>query len=78
MIEVTGSSEEILKEEVKEYKDMLTCTTCRAARKDTIMLKCYHVFCQACVSKRYETRQRRCPTCSVPFGANDYHRIFLA
>ncbi|OQV25346.1 E3 ubiquitin-protein ligase Bre1 [Hypsibius exemplaris] len=77
LIEVTGSSEEILKEDIREYKELLNCNSCKAARKDTVLTKCYHVFCYSCISKRYETRQRRCPQCSTQFGANDYHRLYL-
>ncbi|XP_055327982.1 E3 ubiquitin-protein ligase Bre1-like [Paramacrobiotus metropolitanus] len=78
LVEITGSSEEILKEDLREYKDLLNCPSCKCARKDTVLTKCFHVFCNSCISKRYETRQRRCPQCGTSFGANDYRRLYLA
>lgn len=45
--------------------------------QDTVITKCYHVFCEDCVRTQIKTRQRKCPQCTVAFGDNDYQRIFL-
>ncbi|XP_033113496.1 E3 ubiquitin-protein ligase BRE1A-like isoform X2 [Anneissia japonica] len=76
-IELTSSADEVLMEEIRTYKDLLTCPCCKKGRKNVILSKCYHVFCFDCIKTRYETRQRKCPKCNAGFGANDYHRIWL-
>nr|XP_006818089.1 PREDICTED: E3 ubiquitin-protein ligase BRE1B-like [Saccoglossus kowalevskii] len=76
-IELAGSADEILLEENKTYKTQLTCPCCNVKRKDTVLTKCFHLFCSECIKTRYETRQRKCPECNAAFGANGYHRIYL-
>merc|ERR1712203_336138 len=70
--------DEILKEEIREYKETLTCPSCKVKRKDAILTKCFHAFCYDCLRTRYETRQRTCPKCNAAFGASDYHRLYLS
>jgi len=69
--------DEVLMEENKEYKLKLTCPICNVYAKDTVLTKCYHVFCHKCIQKRYETRQRKCPKCQNGFGHNDFHKIYI-
>ncbi|XP_022207571.2 E3 ubiquitin-protein ligase Bre1 [Nilaparvata lugens] len=76
-IELAGTLDEVMLEEIKEYKDTLTCPSCKVKRKDAVLSKCFHVFCWDCLRTRYETRQRKCPKCNAAFGANDYHRLYL-
>jgi E3 ubiquitin-protein ligase BRE1 len=76
-IEIAGNTDEVLQEEIKEYKETLTCPSCKVKRKDAVLIKCFHVFCFDCLRTRYETRQRKCPKCNAAFGANDYHRLYL-
>ncbi|KAK8761901.1 hypothetical protein V5799_026827 [Amblyomma americanum] len=75
--ELATNTDEVLMEEVKEYKEQLTCPSCKVKRKDAVLIKCFHVFCYDCLKTRYETRQRKCPKCNAPFGTNDYHRLYL-
>jgi len=77
-IEMTGSTDEVVLAEIQEYKDILTCPSCKVRRKDAVLTKCFHVFCFDCLRTRYETRQRKCPKCNAAFGANDYHRLYLS
>uniref|UniRef100_A0A336K392 E3 ubiquitin protein ligase n=1 Tax=Culicoides sonorensis TaxID=179676 RepID=A0A336K392_CULSO len=78
-IEMTGTTiDEVLLEEIREYKETLTCPSCKVKRKDAVLSKCFHVFCYDCLRTRYETRQRKCPKCNCAFGANDYHRLYLS
>jgi len=77
-IEAAGTADEVLREELREYKDTLTCPSCKVSRKDAVLSKCFHVFCFDCLRTRYETRQRKCPKCNAGFGANDYHRLYLS
>ncbi|XKL63504.1 hypothetical protein PGB90_005868 [Kerria lacca] len=76
-IEAAGTPNIVLMEEIKEYKETLTCPSCKVKRKDAVLTKCFHVFCWDCLKARYETRQRKCPKCNAAFGANDYHRLYL-
>ncbi|XP_017482290.1 PREDICTED: E3 ubiquitin-protein ligase Bre1-like [Rhagoletis zephyria] len=77
-IEMAGSTiDEVVLEEIREYKETLTCPSCKVKRKDAVLSKCFHVFCYDCLRTRYETRQRKCPKCNCAFGANDYHRLYL-
>merc|ERR1712029_380504 len=64
-IEMASDMDEILKEEIREYKETLTCPSCKVKRKDAVLTKCSHVFCYDCLRTRYETRQRKCPKCNA-------------
>merc|ERR1712183_407565 len=70
--------DQILKEEIREYKETLTCPSCKVKRKDAVLTKCFHCFCYDCLRTRYETRQRKCPKCNAAFGSSAYHRLYLS
>ena len=72
------SLDEVLQEEIKEYKEQLRCPSCKVKQKDAVLTKCFHVFCIDCLQKRYDTRQRKCPKCNANFGANDFRKIYLS
>ena len=76
--DASALGDEILLEEIKMYKSKLNCPCCGVKKKDTVLTKCFHVFCSECIRIRYETRQRKCPKCNATFGFNDYHKIYLA
>ncbi|XP_063674554.1 E3 ubiquitin-protein ligase BRE1A-like isoform X2 [Bolinopsis microptera] len=69
--------DEVLEEEVRMYKQKLTCPVCNVRKKDAVLTKCYHIFCFECMKLRYDTRQRKCPKCNAAFGASDFHRIYM-
>ncbi|XP_076345558.1 E3 ubiquitin-protein ligase Bre1 isoform X15 [Tachypleus tridentatus] len=75
--ELATTADEVLMEEIREYKENLTCPSCKVKKKDAVLSKCFHVFCFDCLKTRYETRQRKCPKCNGAFGANDFHRLYL-
>ncbi|KFW79927.1 E3 ubiquitin-protein ligase BRE1A, partial [Phalacrocorax carbo] len=75
--DMVPNCDEILMEEIKDYKARLTCPCCNMRKKDAVLTKCFHVFCFECVKTRYDTRQRKCPKCNAAFGANDFHRIYI-
>ncbi|XP_077967389.1 E3 ubiquitin-protein ligase BRE1B-like [Styela clava] len=75
--DVFYNSDEILLEEIKEYKTKLRCPCCNVNNKDAVLTKCFHVFCLNCIKTRYDTRQRKCPKCNAGFGGNDFHRIYI-
>lgn len=76
--ELATTADEVLQEEIREYKDQLTCPSCKARRKDAVLTRCFHVFCYECLKTRYESRQRKCPKCTQNFGASDFHKLYLA
>ncbi|XP_041733838.2 E3 ubiquitin-protein ligase BRE1B isoform X1 [Coregonus clupeaformis] len=76
-VEVYTDADEILQEEINQYKAKLRCPCCNTRDKETVLTKCFHVFCYECLKTRYDTRQRKCPKCNCAFGANDFHRIYI-
>ncbi|KAI9187923.1 E3 ubiquitin-protein ligase bre1 [Blastocladiella emersonii ATCC 22665] len=60
-----------------QYRQLVLCGTCRTRFKDTAITRCMHTFCRQCVNDRIETRQRKCPTCSEPFGQGDVRAIYM-
>ncbi|XP_028263741.1 E3 ubiquitin-protein ligase BRE1B isoform X2 [Parambassis ranga] len=76
-VEMYSDADEILQEEINQYKAKLRCPCCNTRDKETVLTKCFHVFCYECLKMRYDTRQRKCPKCNCAFGANDFHRIYI-
>ncbi|EEC77758.1 hypothetical protein OsI_16895 [Oryza sativa Indica Group] len=68
---------EKLRHEVKEYRGILKCGICHDRQKEVVITKCYHLFCNQCIQKSLGNRQRRCPSCSLSFGANDVKPIYI-
>nr|MBE5724438.1 Bre1 [Cucujiformia] len=45
-MEISGTTlDEVMMEEIREYKETLTCPSCKVKRKDAVLSKCFHVFC---------------------------------
>lgn len=77
-MEMSGATiDEVILQENREYKEALTCDSCKVKQKDAVLTKCFHVFCYECLRNRYDSRQRKCPKCNCAFGANDFHRLYL-
>lgn len=36
-----------------------------------VIVKCYHLFCNACIQRNLEIRHRKCPGCGTAFGQSD-------
>lgn len=72
-----SGGDSVLQEELRVLKQGINCSVCSTRKKDTILTKCYHMFCRHCVTKNLETRLRRCPTCKRPFGSDDTHLVYL-
>ncbi|PLW06217.1 hypothetical protein PCASD_23803 [Puccinia coronata f. sp. avenae] len=58
-------------------KKMLKCNSCKQRFKSHVITRCMHLFCGACLDARLETRQRKCPTCSIAFGTNDVAAVYF-
>lgn len=63
--------------ELDQLKLLIRCSACNLRFKNTIIMKCCHVFCKECLDMRISTRQRKCPNCSDPFGVGDVKPIYL-
>jgi E3 ubiquitin-protein ligase BRE1 len=72
-----GSVDTLLEEEVSTLRKMLRCPICNDNMKDTVITRCFHVFCNPCVKSRIQLRNRKCPGCAKPFGDSDVHSIYL-
>ncbi|KAK6918627.1 Zinc finger, C3HC4 RING-type [Dillenia turbinata] len=66
-----------LKQDLREFKEILKCSICLDRPKEVVITKCYHLFCNPCVQKIMETRHRRCPMCSACFGPNDVKPVYI-
>nr|NVI70116.1 Bre1 [Cucujiformia] len=45
-MEISGTTlDDVMMEEIREYKETLTCPSCKVKRKDAVLSKCFHVFC---------------------------------
>ncbi|KAL7121003.1 hypothetical protein ACP275_02G156900 [Erythranthe tilingii] len=73
----SSSVAEKLRQELKEYKEILKCSVCLDRRKEVVITKCYHLFCNPCLQRIIETRHRKCPICAASFGANDIKPIYI-
>lgn len=68
---------EELRENMDYFKDMVTCSVCSTGRKNRIIGRCFHMFCDKCVQDTLQARNRRCPTCKASFGRNDVHEVYF-
>ncbi|XP_051144585.1 E3 ubiquitin-protein ligase BRE1-like 1 [Andrographis paniculata] len=66
-----------LRQELQEYKEILKCTVCHERRKEVVITKCFHLFCNPCIQRIVEARHRKCPVCSASFGANDVKPVYI-
>ncbi|XP_035540989.1 E3 ubiquitin-protein ligase BRE1-like 1 isoform X1 [Juglans regia] len=68
---------ENLREELREYRDILKCSICLERTKEVVITKCYHLFCNPCVQRIIGTRHRKCPACAASFGPNDVKPVYI-
>lgn len=66
-----------LRQELREYRDILKCGICHERPKEVVITKCYHLFCNPCVQRIIEARNRKCPVCSASFGPNDVKPVYI-
>jgi len=62
--------------ELQLLKRRLKCGVCSTNPKDTVISKCWHLFCAECVQDNLNTRHRKCPACGEKFGSVDVHKVF--
>ncbi|WCJ22965.1 E3 ubiquitin-protein ligase BRE1-like 1 [Euphorbia peplus] len=76
--QIEGSSiVQKLQQELKEYREIVTCNICHERPKEVVITKCYHLFCNPCVQRIIESRHRKCPACATNFGSNDVKPVYI-
>ncbi|KZV74440.1 hypothetical protein PENSPDRAFT_205699 [Peniophora sp. CONT] len=75
--ESSSQKEDQLKAEVQSYSSLLRCSTCRENFRSVYLAKCSHTFCKSCIDTRYASRQRKCPSCQLPFGQADIQTLYF-
>jgi Zinc finger, C3HC4 type (RING finger) len=68
---------ELLVAQVSELRRKVTCSICNDRDKDTVINRCFHVFCRSCVDRNLANRNRKCPTCKKGFDHNDIKHLWL-
>lgn len=63
-------------DELLVVKRRLKCSVCSKNDKDTVITKCWHLFCHGCVEENLTTRNRKCPGCKTKFDKNDVQRVY--
>lgn len=63
--------------DTENLRSLLRCTACDNNFKNTVLLRCMHVFCNDCIEERIKKRKRNCPNCNENFHTADVKRIFL-
>ncbi|KAL5862273.1 hypothetical protein ACOSQ3_003554 [Xanthoceras sorbifolium] len=66
-----------LRQELREYREILKCSICLDRPKEVVITKCYHLFCNPCVQRITESRHRKCPVCAASFGPNDVKPVYI-
>ena len=69
------SSDDRVEEQLKSYKIKTICSVCNSNMMDSLISKCFHVFCESCLNKNQEQRNRKCPICKELFGLADIKQI---
>lgn len=68
---------EKLRQELREYKEIVKCSICHERPKEVVITKCYHLFCNSCVQRIIGSRHRKCPICNLSFGNNDVKPVYI-
>lgn len=56
-------------------KKIVFCHLCKEGQRDTVLSRCGHVFCHACVDHRIRDRSRKCPSCNLVFAESDVKKL---
>lgn len=67
----TGMKDKDKLEEFHEYKELLTCSSCKVNRKDAVLKKFFRVVCLDCLKNLDKTKEGRCPKCNACFDVLD-------
>lgn len=65
-----------LKKMNQEMKKILRCNLCKQRYKNTIIYDCNHLFCDECIGKMMDSRERKCPTCRKKITRDNIKKIW--
>ena len=65
------SSDDRVNEQLINYRKMTSCSVCNNNMIDSLITKCFHVFCHQCPQENQDKRIRKCPICKELFGFAD-------
>lgn len=65
---------EFLKMKADFFDQRMKCPVCNTNWKEVI-LPCNHMFCESCMTKNIESRQRICPLDRMKISKNDVKKI---
>lgn len=66
-----------MQEEVDAMRQLLNCNVCHERQKNVIITKCCHVFCDKCIKRNLEARNRKCPGCGIMYSQGDVKNFFF-
>lgn len=64
-------------DENEKMRQRLKCSVCNMRYKDTIIIRCYHTFCEVCIKKCISSRSRYCPFCREKFSESEVKNFYL-
>jgi len=72
----TSGNPSLAEEELRLLKQRMRCSVCNDRTKDTVIARCFHVFCHQCIQTNLQQRKRRCPGCTNKFSESDVHSLY--
>jgi len=59
------------------YRQLVKCSVCGERDRSCVLKRCSHTFCEQCITKCLQNRNRKCPKCHAPFGDADVIKFIL-
>jgi len=59
------------------YRQRVKCSVCGERDRECVLKRCSHTFCEQCIAKCVQNRNRKCPKCHASFGEADIVRFIL-
>ncbi len=76
-LEEAGGTGKLMAGELNTLRTLLNCNVCHERQKNVIITKCWHMFCEPCIKRNLDSRNRKCPGCSQLFAATDVKHFFF-
>lgn len=67
----------IAKLELDRIRQQILCRNCNENEKEAVIVNCFHSFCQKCIDKNLNDRNRQCPICMTKFTKYDVKKLFI-
>jgi len=59
------------------YRQLVKCSVCGERDRSCVLRRCSHTFCEQCITKCLQNRNRKCPKCHASFGDTDIVKFIL-